>query len=891
MIFYSEISYILIVFSRTIENENRVRVLYGIILVVVGLAFATVGVYIFKDYLESVKQETLLAGKMSNAKDAEAINGFLARGESVLRVTTRIAEKSLDHGATLAQMESLLVSEAEYYRHSNDIVLCNMFGLLRDEFLSGGRWTPAAGYVPSVRPWYQNAPMEKDKVALIPTHLDPHSGEQVVTISLRLSDKKSVLAVDLFLKDLIANVKKSDLSNMLVIIDKKGVVISHTDITQNGKNYLSADFWGTDEEKLARAISFASEEPFVFNLRGRDYRVFSALVQGDWYVVRLVEERTLWKTLNIAVLRNAILIFLIYVLFVLLFTAVFAKYLRLIRVNRSKTAFLTSMSREIRSSVNGILGMNSIVQKELHDDNMKEYSNNIQSAGQSIISLVNDVLDVSKIESGRLSIESMEYDVFTVLQECYNENEPKAKAKGLTFHIDCDPDIPSCLWGDQNRIIQIINNLLSNAVKFTEVGGVSLSVGFDNLPPIGSLRTDDYIMLKIAVKDTGVGIRKEDRDTIFKRYLPKNPKDESDIEGMGLGLSLTQELLAKCGGQITINSRYGEGSSFLVEIPQLVLNTEPMGDFVMRYRNASRKNKEVAEVFLAPEARILIVDDVELNIKMFRGFLNNSRVKIDEALSGHQCLQLVESRHYDLIFLDHMMPVMDGVDVFRKMRMMDKYPNKDTPVIALVSEGESFAKDSFLAEGFADYLLKPVKERDLRRTMKWYLPKQLVLTPEDLTEPVVPTVNLMNGVGSTSSNKIGTTFGDDELELRSITAPTLLDRFKAFSEFLDIKAGLNYCADDEEIYVEMLQEYVGSPLCRNVDTCYKNSDWDNYRFYMHVLYDSSVAIGAISMAEIFRNLETASRESRMKIVQDTHELAMALHAELIENIQRGLDER
>ena len=179
----------------------------------------------------------------------------------------------------------------------------------------------------------------------------------------------------------------------------------------------------------------------------------------------------------------------------------------------------------------------------------------------------------------------------------------------------------------------------------------------------------------------------------------------------------------------------------------------------------------------------------------------------------------------------------------------------------------------------------------MRRAMKWYLPKQLVLTPEDLTEPVIPTVNLMNGVASASSNKIETAYGDDELELRPVTAPTLLDRFKAFSEFLDVKAGLNYCADDEEIYVEMLQEYVGSPLCRNVDTCYKNSDWDNYRFYMHVLYDSSVAIGAISMAEIFHNLETASRESRMKVVQDTHELAMALHAELIENIQRGLDER
>ena len=857
----------------------------------VGLAFTTVGVYIFKHYLESVKQETLLAGKMSNARDAETIDGFLAKSESVLRVTARIIEKSLDHGAMQAHIESLLVSEAQYYKRTNEIALSNMFGILREEFFNGGRWTPAAGYVPSNRPWYQNAPMEHGKVALIPTHMTPHGGEQVVTISLRLSDKRSVLAMDLYLKDMLAGVKKSDLSNMLVIIDKKGMVVSHTDITQNGKNYLSADFWGSDEEKLARAITFASEEPFVFNLRGRDYRVFSTLIQGEWYVVRLVEENGLWKTMNYAVARNAILFFMIYVLFILLFTAIFAKYLKLVRVNRSKTAFLTSMSREIRSAVNGILGMNSIVQKELHDDNMKEYSNNIQSAGHSIISLVNDVLDVSKIESGRLSIESMEYDIFTVLQECYNENEPKAKAKGLTFHIDCDPDIPSCLWGDQNRIIQIINNLLSNAVKFTEVGGVSLSVGFDNLPPIGSLRTDDYIMLKIAVKDTGVGIRKEDRDSIFNKYLPKSPKDESDIEGMGLGLSLTQELLAKCGGHMSINSRYGEGSSFLVEIPQLVLNTEPMGDFAMRYRNASRKNKDNAEIFLAPEARILIVDDVELNIKMFRGFLNNSQVKIDEALSGHQCLQLVESRHYDLIFLDHMMPVMDGVDVFRKMRMMDKYPNKNTPVIALVSEGESLTKDSFLAEGFADYLLKPVKERDLHRTMKWYLPKQLVLTPEDLTEPVIPTVNLMNGMSSAASNKIETSYGEGELELRPITAPTLLDRFKAFSEFLDIKAGLNYCADDEEIYVEMLQEYVNSPLCRNVDACYKNSDWDNYRFYMHVLYDSSVAIGAISMAEIFRNLETASRESRMKTVQDTHELAMALHAELIENIQRGLDER
>jgi signal transduction histidine kinase/CheY-like chemotaxis protein len=733
--------------------------------------------------------------------------------------------------------------------------------------------------------------MEKDKVALIPTHMNPYSGEQVVTISLRLSDKKSVLAIDVYLKDLLANVKKSDLSNMLVIIDKKGSVISHTDITQNGRNYLSAEFWGSDEENLAKGASYAKGDPFVLNLRGKDYRVFSTLIQDEWYVIRLVEEEQLWKPLNIAILRTSVIIFLSYVLFVVLIVAAFIKHIQLIRVNHSKIAFLTSMSSEIRSSINGILGMNSIIQKDLHDESMKEYSNNIQSAGQGVLSLVNDVLDVTKIESGRLSIESMEYEVFTILQECYNENEPKIKAKGLTFHIDCDPDIPSCLWGDENRIIQIINNLLSNATKFTEVGGVSLSVGFDSLPPIGALRSDDYIMLKIAVKDTGIGIRAEEKKSIFKKYILPSSAEKNEIEGVGLGLSLTQELLAKCGGHMTINSRYGEGSSFLVEIPQLVLNTEPMGDFTMRYRNAAHKNKDLSDVFLAPEARILIVDDVELNLKMFRGFLKNSQVKIDEALSGHQCLQLVESRHYDLIFLDHMMPVMDGIDVFRKMKMMDKFPNKDTPVIALASEGESLTKDSFLAEGFADYLIKPLKERDLRRALKWYLSKQLVLTPEDLNEPVIPSASAANAAGNVPNNKIDSVFDDDEIELRSITATTPLDRFKSLGEFLDIKAGLNYCADDEEIYVEMLQEYVASPLCRNVDACYRNSDWDNYRFYMHVLYDSSIAIGAVSMAEKFRNLENASRESRLKVIHENHDLAMALHAELIENIQRGLEER
>ena len=878
---------------KSAENEKQLRAFYGIVLVVAGICFAAVTAYVLSNCVETIKKETLLSGKNNNEKDAEHVNSFLIRGGSVLQVTARIVENLLERNASQAQIESLLVRESEYYKKNSDIALCNLFGIFRGEFFNGHRWTPTAGYVPSKRPWYQNAFMARGKLALVPTHANPHGGEQVISISQRLSDKKSVLALDLYLQDLVARVKRGNPSDVQLIIDKNGLVIAHTNISQHGRNYLSSEFWGKDEEKLAREIFIAGGEPFSFKYGRTTYCVYSSLVQGKWYVVRLVDEKILWMSLYKTVWVNIVAVLFLYIVFALLLNVGFRKYAKSIRANRSKRAFLTCMSREIRTMVTGLLGLNTIVLKESRDENIKDCAKNIQNSGKSVLSLVNDVLDVSRIESGKLSIVSMEYDVFSVLQECYNEYGPKAKAKNLNFSINCDPDIPSSLWGDENRIVQIINNLLSNAIKYTEVGEVSLSVGYDKLPPIGTLRSDDYIMLKITVKDTGMGIRKENLGTIFNRYELENLGENEQIEGVGLGLSLTQELLEKCGGHISVDSHYGEGTSFTAEIPQLVLNSEPMGDFALRYRNASRhNNKDLSEVFFAPEARVLIVDDIEINLKVFRGFLKNMQVKVDEAVSAHQCLEMVEQKRYDLIFLDHMMPVMDGIEAYKQMKSKKNFPNGHTPVIVLASEGESISKESFLTEGFTDFLIKPIKERDLLRVLKWYLPKQLVLTPDDLRDSLADSVSSLNEPETKDSvYESNLALEDNEIVLHSVTAPTLHEKFKMFDEFLDVKAGLEYCADDEEIYVEMLQEYVASPLCRNVDSCYKNGDWDNYRFYMHVLYDSSIAIGAVSMAEKFLNLENACREVRMTVVHEKHELAMALHAELIENIQRGLEER
>ncbi len=878
---------------KSIENEKQLRIFYGTVLVVAGICLASITAYVLNNCIDSVKKETLLLGKESNEKDAEQVNTFLIKGGAVLQVTARMVEKILERDAPQDQIESLLVSESEYYKRTGEFALCNLFGIFRGEFFNGRRWTPAAGYVPSKRPWYQNAFMARGNLALVPTHANPRGGEQVVSISQRLSDKKSVIALDLYLKDLVSRLKHGNPTDIQLVIDKNGLVIAHTNVSQHGRNYLSSEFWGKGEEKLVREIFIAGGDPFVFKYGNTSYRVFSSLVQGKWYVVRLVEESILWKPLYRMVWANVAVIAALYIAFVFLLAFGYKRHARSIRANRSKMAFLTSMSREIRTMVTGLLGLNTIVLKECRDENIKDYARNIQNSGQSVLSLVNDVLDVSKIESGKLSIVSMEYDVFSVLQECHDEYEPKARAKNLNFRIECNPDIPSSLWGDENRIVQIVNNLLSNAIKYTEVGEVSLSVDFERLPPIGTLRSDDYIMLKITVKDTGMGIRREKLASIFNTYDSEYYTGSEQIEGVGLGLSLTQELLEKCGGHISVDSHYGEGTSFTAEVPQLVLNSEPMGDFALRYRNASlHKNRDLSDVFFAPEARVLIVDDIELNLKVFRGFLKNMQVKVDEAISAHQCLEMVEKKRYDLIFLDHMMPAMDGLEAYREMKSRRDFPNKNTPVIVLASEGETLSKEAFLSEGFTDYLLKPIKERDLFRVLKWYLPKQLVLTPDDLRDSISESavaLNVAEGGSSVSGSDLG--LEENEIVLHAVTAPTPLEKFKMFNDILDVKAGLEYCADDEEIYVEMLQEYVGSPLCRNVDACYRNGDWDNYRFYMHVLYDSSIAIGAISMAEKFYNLEKACHEAHMTVVHEKHELAMALHAELIENIQKGLEER
>ena len=342
------------------------------------------------------------------------------------------------------------------------------------------------------------------------------------------------------------------------------------------------------------------------------------------------------------------------------------------RANEAKTSFLASMSHEIRTPINAVLGMDEMILRESSDESILSYAANIQSAGHSLLSVINDILDLSKIESGRLELLTAEYSTQQLMNDCYSMMIMRAEKKDLLLEIKNDPQLPAKLAGDEVRLRQVILNLLTNAVKYTSAGEVTMRVDFKHT-------AENEIMLKISVRDTGMGISQENQQNLFKAFRRLDEMTNRHIEGTGLGLNITKRLTEMMGGTIAVRSTLGSGSEFTVEIPQRVVSYEPVGVFIENRRAASGQKEEYHERFRAPGARILVVDDVKLNIDVIKGLLRLTQIRTESAYSGRECLGLVSRTHYDLIFMDHLMPDMDGIETLKQLRAQDGSPNAGTP--------------------------------------------------------------------------------------------------------------------------------------------------------------------------------------------------------------------
>lgn len=562
------------------------------------------------------------------------------------------------------------------------------------------------------------------------------------------------------------------------------------------------------------------------------------------------------------------------------------------KASLAKSQFLANMSHEIRTPINGILGMDTMLLKECKDANLKEYALNIQSAGQTLLSIINDILDISKIESGKMEIVPVEYDMFMVLNDCRNMVALRANEKSLDLRVEVDKTMPSGLMGDEIRVRQIINNLLSNAVKYTPNGSVTLRVTYERYDAENVQNNSDVRMVNviIAVQDTGIGIRSEDIDKLFMTFQRLEEKRNRNIEGTGLGLNLTKRLVDLMGGDIQVESEYGKGSTFIVTIPQIVKRSEPMGDFNERCNKASDVDI-VRNRFKAPNATILVVDDVPMNLRVMGGLLKETQVQIETAYNGMEALERIKRRHYDVIFLDHMMPVMDGVETMSIMRTLSGYPNERTPVVMLTANADKQARDFYLQAGFSDYLSKPIREADLLDMLLKYLPQELVMIC-DVAKPVAEPKSLDDlyqkpGASVPLANSVVEDSKKDSEPMLSDNVNCSND-FSSLADtgFVDVGIGLGYCMNDEDFYREMLMEFAKTSKEAELNTALGEQDYENYRISVHALKSTSLTIGAVEFSSRAKAMEFACKEGRYDYVQMHHEELMAEYR----NFLKVLDE-
>ena len=537
---------------------------------------------------------------------------------------------------------------------------------------------------------------------------------------------------------------------------------------------------------------------------------------------------------------------------------------QLVRANEAKSRFLANMSHEIRTPINGILGMDSMLLKECKDEVLREYAKNIQSAGQSLLSIINDILDISKIESGKLEILPIKYELFSILNDCYNLTKAKLQEKPLEFEIRVNENLPSWLYGDEVRIRQIINNFLSNAVKYTKQGKVTFCLDYEQ-------KSDEQIQLVISVADTGIGIREEDLGKLFTSFTRIEEKRNRNIEGTGLGLSLTKNLVDLMGGEVIVESTYGRGSCFTARIPQRIVDATPMGDFSRRYQQYLSSSDDDTLSFSAPQAKILVVDDVEMNLKVVKGLLKETQIQIDTAASGRQCLERVKTTRYDVIFLDHMMPEMDGIETLQNMKLLKDNLNREVPVIMLTANAIVGAKEEYIQAGFTDYLTKPIQETELLAMLVKYLPEEHMEVPGTEEHMEVP--------------------GTEEPGMAVDTRKSEMSRMQQLEklEGIDIRTGLLYCMNDEDFYVEMLGEYLESDLMLDLEQVFSDEDWGNYRTLVHALKSTSLTIGAVHLSGQAKELETAAKNGDADYIRSHHKAVLEEYSELIGGIREILD--
>lgn len=525
------------------------------------------------------------------------------------------------------------------------------------------------------------------------------------------------------------------------------------------------------------------------------------------------------------------------------------------KASRARDVFLANMSHEIRTPINTMLGLNELILRESQDETIRGYALDIKQAGTILLSLVSDILDFSKLQSGKMELAEGTYDISSLLNDLINSVSIPLRKKKLRLSLDIAPDIPYKLSGDEVHLRQIIGNLLSNAVKYTQTGTVTLRLSWEK-------QEKDMLLLKIMVEDTGIGVKEKDIARIFETFNRLDMKASRNEEGTGLGLAVTHQLVGMMGGKLEVKSEYGKGSVFSFAIPQKIINPSPLGDFQEQYDKSVKNSISYREKFIAPLAKILVVDDNAMNLAVAQDLLRKTKLQIDVASSGGECLEMLKRKEYHLICMDHMMPVMDGVQTLRAIRELEDNPSRNIPVIALTANAVVGAREFYLKAGFEDYLSKPIEPDKLEDMLIQYLPKELVYLTED-----------------------------EEISVENDDHIGGLDEEKLTDMGINAANGLKYMGGSRALYEKVLRDF--REILHEKEEQLKNmlgkEDVSGYAIIVHALKGNARNVGADELAEEAFELEKKSKDGKLEEVEVQSPILFGMMRTLGENLDRYLE--
>ena len=802
-------------------------------LLFVCVAFFTMAMvsYFYAGSLMKKQIDLLSQSEMQVYKNK--LKSLILAHEAALQHTAATIVTVMETGSSPDELQKVLSAMTTIFKEQDDIkdVFVSVYGYLDGNYLDGTSWIPGEFYNPKIAPWMRGALVNNGLFHSEP-YIDPRTGNAVSSISMVVFDQKGesrgVLAVDYLLNPIINQVRDYRISDTgygflldasLSVLTFPGSKFIGGKISEvPGFKYLQDDLLKQTNKKDDRVLVKTIYSDEIENI------VFFSRLENGWYLGIVVPMKNYYSDV-------AVMIPFIFILGAVLTAILCIILIRLSEAkakseeeSRSKSSFLAHMSHELRTPMNAIIGMSELARREYGKQKGLDYIDEICQAGSNMLAIINDVLDLSKIESGNLSLSERPYNVAELFRDVLAIVKIRLAGKAVSLKVSIDPQTPSGLIGDVVRVQQILMNLLSNAIKYTFVGFIKFEVKSKLLPD------NNQVKIVFIVEDSGIGIKQENLEILFNDFIRLDKGSPKKIEGTGLGLSIARTLCHAMNGDISVKSEYGRGSVFTATIIQSIANLQPIEEYDEKYSQQARLDKFKVS-FTAPGFRVLLVDDVDTNLMVAKGLMEPYQLDISTCQSGREAIKIAGDQDFDLLFIDHMMPGKDGLETMKNLRLMGER-FKNIPMIVMTANVLAGMKEMFLANGFDDYLGKPLNIEILDTILQRWIPADVKRTSAGLSGEDNTNKGLRLDIGGLNWEQGVKAIGGSN---------------KKYMEALAI-----FCRDVEHRKADLNKDY--------------QQDVSSIRLQLHALKSAMSYIGATVLAKEAMLLEAAALQGDLEIL-------------------------